>query len=163
MPSHNWWLIIRWVILRIKSLLHVKCYSGKLISFISIKLLCTQVGLHGCNSSTSFNQFPELVTLPVQTVTISWAGYPPVQPVINNGFMLTPFDQTKQTENKVTSMVTKTKIQKRKKNKVNNKTVQRSFNIIHDVRWQTCCSFNSGALLLFRALHLMQALYIKDY
>jgi len=33
---------------------------------------------------------------------------------------------------------------------------------IQDVRWQEICSVNSRAVLLFRALHLMQTLYIQD-
>jgi len=46
---------------------------------------------------------------------------------------------------------------------MNNKTDQRSINIVQDVRWQTIRSFNSRAVLLFCALHLMQTFYIQDY
>jgi len=48
-------------------------------------------------------------------------------------------------------------------NKVNSKTVQRSINIVQYVRWQKMFSFKSDAVLLFRAPHLIQALYKQDY
>jgi len=48
---------------------------------------------------------------------------------------------------------------KRKKliHKVNNETDQRSIDVIQDVQWQIICSFNSGAVLLFRCLGLLDA------
>jgi len=52
--------------------------------------------------------------------------------------------------------VIRKKKQKKLINKVNNKTVQRSVNIIQDARWQTIYSFNSGVVLLFGALYIEQ-------